>query len=216
MPAEPNSPDKQLGLIIADDHAVLREGLGSMLAEEVDFRVLATVSSAYKLLEALDHYKPDVLVCDLDMLTSRELLELKSLQAAGRLQIIVLSVYATAKVYQQAYELGFSSLLPKSSPARKLVNVIRLVASGERVYPAVIHNQHGTKISVLDSLTERELEVLTLIAAGSGNAAIASKLGLSENTVKFHLRNVYSKLDVRNRTQAASTYRQYVVGNMLG
>ena len=209
-------PDKQLGIVIADDHAALREGLGSILAEEVDFRVLATVSSAYKLLEALDHYQPDVLVCDLDMLTSRELLELKSLQASGQVWVIALSVYATAKVYQQAYELGFSALLPTSSPARKLVYVIRLVTSGERVYPAVIHKQHGIQTSALDTLTERELEVLTLIAAGSGNAAIASKLGLSENTVKFHLRNVYSKLGVRNRTQAASAYRQHVVGNMLG
>nr|MBI2905776.1 response regulator transcription factor [Chloroflexota bacterium] len=197
-------------LVLADDHALVLEGLSALLAAESDLNVVATATDGERLLDALRRFRPDVAVLDLQMPYMDGLTCLQHLRAEGLpVRVLVLSAFGDAHSLRAAVEGGADGFALKTDPPQLTVTAIRQVAAGQMVFPQAARRWlTPSPPSDSDLLSEREQAVLALVAEGKSNAQIAQALGLSENTVKFHLRNLFSKLGVTNRTAAAAQYHR--------
>lgn len=197
-------------LVLADDHALVLEGLSALLAAESDLNVVATATDGERLLDALRRFRPDVAVLDLQMPYMDGLTCLQHLRAEGLpVRVLVLSAFGDAYSLRAAVEGGADGFALKTDPPQLTVTAIRQVAAGQMVFPQAARRWlTPSPPSDSDLLSEREQAVLALVAEGKSNAQIAQALGLSENTVKFHLRNLFSKLGVTNRTAAAAQYHR--------
>ncbi len=201
---------RSVRLVLADDHALVLEGLSALLAAESDLNVVATATDGERLLDALRRFRPDVAVLDLQMPYMDGLTCLQHLRAEGLpVRVLVLSAFGDAHSLRSAVEGGADGFALKTDPPQLTVTAIRQVAAGQMVFPQAAR-RWLTPSPPSDSnlLSEREQAVLALVAEGKSNAQIAQTLGLSENTVKFHLRNLFSKLGVANRTAAAAQYHR--------
>ncbi len=199
-------------IVLADDHELVLEGLTARLKDIVEVEVVGTVNNGQKLLDVLPQLKPDVVVLDLHMAEMDGFEALKQIRKRKfKVRVLVLTALVDGFSLQQALELGAEGIALKTDPPRQTVEAIRQVAEGNVVYPQAVHNwllrraQRGGQ-SDPDALTAREEQVLTLIAEGLTNHKISRKLSVSENTVKYHIQNIYSKLNVTNRTGAARYY----------
>lgn len=199
-------------IVLADDHELVLEGLTARLKDIVEVEVVGTVNNGQQLLDVLPQLKPDVVVLDLHMAEMDGFEALKQIRKKKfNVRVLVLTALVDGFSLQQALELGAEGIALKTDPPRQTVEAIRQVAEGNVVYPQAVHNwllrraQRGRQ-SDPDTLTAREEQVLTLIAEGLTNYKIARKLSVSENTVKYHIQNIYSKLHVTNRTGAARYY----------
>ncbi len=201
---------RSVRVVLADDHALVLEGLSALLAAESDLHVVATATDGERLLDALRRFRPDVAVLDLQMPYMDGLTCLQHLRAEGLpVRVLVLSAFGDAHSLRSAVEGGADGFALKTDPPQITVTAIRQVAAGQMVFPQAAR-RWLTPSPPSDSslLSEREQAVLALVAEGQSNAQIAQALGLSENTVKFHLRNLFSKLGVTNRTAAAAQYHR--------
>lgn len=199
-------------IVLADDHELVLEGLTARLKDIVEVEVVGTVNNGQQLLDVLPQLKPDVVVLDLHMAEMDGFEALKQIRKRKfNVRVLVLTALVDGFSLQQALELGAEGIALKTDPPRQTVEAIRQVAEGNVVYPQAVHNwllrraQRGRQ-SDPDALTAREEQVLTLIAEGLTNHKISRKLSVSENTVKYHIQNIYSKLNVTNRTGAARYY----------
>ncbi|MFL5576879.1 MAG: response regulator [Gemmatimonadaceae bacterium] len=204
-----------LRLVLADDHALVLEGLRGLLAAEPGLHVLATATDGERLLEAVRRFRPDVAVMDLQMPYMSGLSCLERIRAEGLpVRVLVLSAFADAHSLRAAVEGGADGFSLKTEPPRATVAAIRQVAAGQLVFPQAarrwLHAPAGGGGAAADphALTDREEAVLAFVAEGKSNADIAAAMHLSESTVKFHLRNLFAKLDVANRTEAAARYHR--------
>jgi len=202
--------DKLVRIVLADDHALVLEGLSALLAAESDLRVVATATDGERLLDALHRFRPDVAVMDLQILYMDGPTCLRRIRDEGLpARVLVLSAFGDAHALRAAIENGADGFALKTDPPAATLRAIRQVAAGQMVFPQAARRWLTQPLTPdPDSLTEREAAVLALVAEGKSNALIAQTLNLSENTVKFHLRNVFAKLGVGNRTEAAAKYRQ--------
>jgi NarL family two-component system response regulator LiaR len=201
-----------ISIIIVDDHAVVREGVRAFLETQPDLLVLGDAGSGAEALRLVTETAPDVVLMDLLMPgmdgveTTRRLK-----QISPRTQIIVLTSYHQDEHIFPAIRAGALSYLLKDVDSQELANAIRKAARGEatlhpRVAARVVQELHGatrSDVNAFTELSERELEVLRLIADGANNSEIAAQLVISEKTVKSHVSNILSKLHVLDRTQAA-------------
>ncbi|MBP7960416.1 MAG: response regulator transcription factor [Caldilineaceae bacterium] len=196
-------------VILADDHALVIEGLRGLIDHEPDMQVVATVQNGDELLQILAHQAADVVVLDLQMpyhgLTA--LAEIRRRQLSVR--VLVLTAYFDGESIQSALELEAEGFVLKTEPPAQTVAAIRQVAQGQLVFPRAAQrwlasNRHAT--NPLDVLSAREQEVLSHAAQGQTNAEIAQTLVISENTVRFHLKSIFEKLHLGNRTEAAAWY----------
>ena len=193
---------------IADDHVLFADGVSRALAAVPDIEVLGTASNGRELVELLDDITPDVLVIDLEMP------ELDGLEALKELGVhppaLIVTMHATAEQRDRAREAGAAGFLSKATPLPDLAAAIRAAALGK------IMLDFTTLREILDehqepqleggaaSLTARERELLSVLAEGvSATDALAERLFISQKTVKNHLANIYEKLNVNDRTQAA-------------
>ena len=199
-------------IVLADDHELVLEGLTARLKDIIEVEVVGTVNNGQQLLDVLPQLKPDVVVLDLHMAEMDGFEALKQIRKRKfKVRVLVLTALVDGFSLQQALELGAEGIALKTDPPRQTVEAIRQVAEGNVVYPQAVHNwllrraQRGRQ-SDPDALTAREEQVLTLIAEGLTNHKISRKLSVSENTVKYHIQNIYSKLNVTNRTGAARYY----------
>ncbi len=206
------SPGERISILIVDDHAVVRQGVRAFLETQPDFTVLADVGSGQEALRLAVELVPDVTLMDLVMPgmdgveTTRRLK-----QVSPRTQVIVLTSYHQDEHIFPAIRAGALSYLLKDVDSQELAGAVRKAARGEavlhpRVAARVVQELHGATRSgtnAFTELSERELEVLRLIAEGASNEEIAAKLVISEKTVKSHVSNILSKLHVADRTQAA-------------
>jgi DNA-binding NarL/FixJ family response regulator len=206
-------------ILLADDHLVVREGLRWMLSTEPDLDIVAEVDNGVDLLDTLDDPSTEVDVVLLDLRMPR-LDGLQVLQAiAGRNPsedgdapaIIVLSMHSEASHVRRALELGAAGYLLKNMTRTQLVTALREVAAGHAyvqcdVVAPLLDQLAGraTDAGAHTGLTERELEVLRLVAAGFPSKQIGTELGISETTVKTHLKDIFARLHVSNRAEAAS------------
>ncbi len=199
-------------ILLVDDHALVREGARAFLEAQADFVVVGSVSSGGEAVLLADNLAPDVVLMDLvmpgmDGIEATRLLKLRS----PRSQVIVLTSYHDDEHIFPAIRAGALSYLLKDVFLPELASAIRKAAVGE----AVIHPHVAARIAQeLESLpetdraqytqlSEREREVLRLIAEGFSNSEIARRLVISEKTVKSHVSNILSKLHLLDRTQAA-------------
>jgi NarL family two-component system response regulator LiaR len=204
--------ERQIRVLIADDHAVVRQGLRAFLSSQ-GIEVIGEATNGTQAVELARTAAPDVIVMDLLMPASDGFDATREIRRVNPgTQIVILTSYTAEGHVLRALRAGALSYLPKESDPEEIAAAIRKAARGE----AVIAPSIGARVirrlasppheqaSGLGQLTDRELEVLRLIADGLGNAAIAERLVISEGTVKTHVSSILGKLDLADRTQAAA------------
>lgn len=192
-------------ILVVDDHLVLREGVASILETEGDIQVVGTASDGVEATAAFASLRPDVTLMDLQMPVKGGLEALTEIRKlAPNARVIVLTTYEGDVQAVRALKAGATGYLLKSSLRKELVDAIRAVHGGRRYVIADIAQEIAVHAAE-EALSDREVAVLQLVAAGKANKLIAHELSLSEDTVKAHLRSIFSKLGVGDRTQAVTT-----------
>ncbi len=205
-------PQQMLRILIADDHALVRQGIRTMLETTGEMCVVGEAGNGAQAAEMAAELKPDVILMDLQMPEVDGLEGLRRIHATQpALPVIILTSFQTDSTVGDALRLGARGFLLKDAAPSELIATIFAAHRGElRLSPAVTDRlaaiasgQAGHGGGVIDELNERELEVLRLLASGSRNKEIAAKLFITAKTVEYHLAHIYSKLEVSNRTEAA-------------
>jgi DNA-binding NarL/FixJ family response regulator len=192
-------------LLIVDDHPVVRDGLSGMFAGEDGFEVLGQASDGAEALARAEALRPDVILMDLRMPRVDGVTAISRLAERGvTSRVLVLTTYDTDRDVLPAIEAGATGYLLKDAPRAELLRAVRAAARGEAVLsPSVATRVLGqVRSPAQEPLSQRELEVLELVARGSTNREAAAKLFISEATVKTHLLHVYAKLGVSDRAAA--------------
>ncbi len=200
-------------LVIADDHPIVRAGLGALFALEHDIEVVAEADTPDGAVIAAERENPDVVLMDLQF-GSRQVAT--GADATRRIRafdappyVLVLTNYDSDADILSAVEAGASGYLLKDAPPHELIAAVRAAAAGESALAPVIASRLLDRMRAPQvSLSRREIEVLDLVASGRSNSAIAKELFLSDTTVKSHLAHIFSKLDVSSRTAAVSAARR--------
>jgi DNA-binding NarL/FixJ family response regulator len=195
-------------LMIVDDHPVVRDGLRGMLANEPDLEVVGEASDGAEALALVGSLQPDVILMDLRMPRLGGAATIEALAEQGtEANVLVLTTYDTDRDVVPALEAGATGYLLKDAPRDELLRAIRAAARGESVLAPSVATRLVTQLRTPepDALSQRELEVLRLIAQGETNAAAAARLFISEATVKTHLLHIYAKLGVNDRAAAVAT-----------
>ncbi|MDP1545406.1 MAG: response regulator transcription factor [Anaerolineales bacterium] len=200
----------QIRIVLADDHALVLEGLRALLDAEPDLRVVATATDGERLLEAARRFKPDVIAMDIQMPYMDGFTCLRHIRTENLpIRVLVISAFGDAQSLRAALDGGADGFALKTDPPEMTLAAIRQVAAGKMVFPDVVRRWMARPPAAdPNALTEREESVLALVAEGKSNPQIGAALNLSENTVKFHLRNLFAKLGVSNRTEAAAKYHR--------
>lgn len=197
---------RPIRLLITDDHPVVRDGIRGMFAAEPGFDVVGEASDGARAVELARSLEPDVILMDLRMPGTggvEAIRELSRLGVASR--VLVLTTYATDSDVGPAIEAGATGYLLKDALPEELTRAVRLAARGETVLsPSVATRLVGRVRSPAVSLSDRELEILRLIANGSTNREAAARLFVSEATVKTHVLHIYAKLGVNDRAAAVA------------
>ncbi len=212
-----------INILVADDHPVVREGLVAILSTQADFTVVGEASNGLDAVAMAEKLQPDVLLLDLEMP------ELDGVQALRRIResrpearAIIFTVFDTDERILAAVQAGAQGYLLKGVPRDEIFNAVRVVSAGGSLLQPVVAAKvlrhlatEGTRAQdMLDQLTERELEVLRLMARGRANKEIAATLFISERTVKFHVSSILSKLGATNRTEAVARAAQQGIVEM--
>jgi DNA-binding NarL/FixJ family response regulator len=191
-------------VLVVDDHVVLREGVAAILASETGIEMAGEAANGAEAVEAHGRLRPDVTLLDLQMPVMGGLEALAAIcEAAPNARVIVLTTYDGDVQAVRALKAGACGYLLKSSLRKELVEAIRAVHAGRKYVLAEVAQEIAIHAAE-DALSEREVTVLERVAAGKPNKVIASELSLSEDTVKAHLRSIFSKLGVDDRTQAVT------------
>jgi DNA-binding NarL/FixJ family response regulator len=199
-------------ILLADDHELVLEGLRSLVNAQEDMEVVASVTCGDQVLEAVRLHTPDVMALDLEMRPLGGLECLERVRGAGLpLRVLILTAYSDGSSMRAALEAGADGYALKTEPPQHTIEALRQVHRGQMVFPAAARRWLVGRRGNQDDqgLTERERVVLARLAEGVTNGEIAGQLGVSENTVKFHLQNLYVKLGVTNRTEAAAHYHRH-------
>ncbi len=195
-------------VLIADDHPIVRDGLRGMLTAEADFEVVGEAGDGAQVLALVDSLLPDVILMDLRMPGVGGLEAIQVLaQRQSPARVLVLTTYDSDRDVLPALGAGATGYLLKDAPRPELLRAIRAAARGETVLAPSVVTRLVTDLRspTQEQLSERELEVLTLIAQGETNRGAATRLFISEATVKTHLLHIYAKLDVGDRAAAVAT-----------
>ena len=210
-------------LILADDHPVFASGLRAVFDAEDDLTVLAVATTGREAVRAALENQPDVAVLDLNMPDGDGLWVCGQLRAAGSTtRALILTMYDDDENVLAALRAGAYGYTLKGSGPDELVAAVRSVARGEALFGAGIaarmlsHFSRTATASPFPQLTEREHEVLALLAAGRDNAAVARRLGVSSKTVRNHVSNIVTKLQVADRSGAIIRARDAGLGGATG
>ena len=198
-------------IMITDDHSMIREGLKNLLELDGDIKVIAEAENGQECLDKLSTVKPDVLLLDINMPVMNGLEVLAALKERRiRVKVLVLTVHNEVEYLMKAVDIGVDGYVLKDSESAELKKAIFAVASGENyIQPSLIPALNSKMIEKnddearIDERTRREIEVLKLLSVGMYNKEIAERLDISERTVKNHVSNIFKKLEVTDRTQAA-------------
>ncbi len=205
---EANNVSK-IRVILADDHALVIEGLRSLIDQQPDMRVVHVVQNGDELLAFLDKQQDvDVAVLDIQMPYSGLTALAEIRQREHPVRVLLLTAFADGESIQAALQLGAEGFALKTESPMQTLEAIRQVAQGRLVFPRAAQRWLATYRQAPPKpepvLSDREQEVLALLARGLPNGEIAAALTVSENTVRFHLKNIYEKLQVTNRTEAVA------------
>jgi DNA-binding NarL/FixJ family response regulator len=195
---------KQITILTADDHPLLREGIVSVIQEEKDMLVVGQASTGREAIEKFCDLRPDVTLMDLQMPQVNGIDAIVSIrQKDPRARIVVLTTYGGDVPARRALRAGASGYMLKSMIRTQLLEAIRAVHAGRRYIPQQVAAELAEHFAE-DDLSDREIEVLRAVAAGTSNKMIASLLSISEATVKAHIQNILAKLGASDRTHAVS------------
>jgi DNA-binding NarL/FixJ family response regulator len=200
MSADP----RPIRILTVDDHALLLEGIAALVNAEPDMKLVAEASNGQEAIEQFRLYHPDVTLMDLQMpgLTGIEAIN-RIRSEFPNARIIVLTTYTGDVRVMQALRAGARAYILKGHVHRELLETIRAVDAGQKRIPAEIAAEMADHAAD-DDLTEREIDVLRLIAAGNSNKRIADQLSIGEATVKSHVTNILSKLGANDRAHAVT------------
>ncbi len=194
-------------VVLADDHALVTEGLKSLIDGQPDMTVVQTLQNGDELLAFLaGRTDINIAVVDAQMPYSGldALAELR--RREHNVRILILTAFSDGETIQAALQLGADGFVLKTDSPLQTIDAIRQVAQGHLVFPRAARRWMANMPKRGPELSAREEEVLTLLARGLPNAEIGGELNVSENTVRFHLKNIYEKLGVTNRTEAVAWY----------
>jgi DNA-binding NarL/FixJ family response regulator len=191
-------------VLCVDDHPLMRDGIAFALQQESDIVLVGQAGSGADAIEAFRQHKPDVTLMDLQMPDMNGIEAMSAILAEfPRARIVVLTTYAGDIQASRALKLGAMGYLLKGLLRTDLVKTIQEVHAGKRCIPQQVAYEIAAHLTG-DYLSERELEVLRLVAGGNSNKVIADLLGITEDTVKGHMRNVLLKLQANDRTHAVT------------
>lgn len=195
----------RIRIVLADDHALVTEGLRSLIDRQPDMTVVAALQNGDELLAFLEGRDDiDVAVVDVQMPVSgiTALAEIRRRDYPVR--VLLLTAFADGESIQAALQHGAEGFALKTESPNQTIEAIRQVAQGRLVFPRTAQRWMTQYRRPAQDLSQREQEVLEKLARGLPNAEIAAQLTVSENTVRFHLKNIYEKLGVANRTEAVA------------
>jgi DNA-binding NarL/FixJ family response regulator len=203
-----------ISVVVADDQALVRGGFQMILDAQEDLEVVGEAEDGQQAVEQVRALRPDVALMDVRMPVLDGIAATRRIVSEGLVtRVLVLTTFDQDEIVYDAMKAGASGFLLKSAPPARLVDAVRIVAEGDSLLaPSVTRRlvedfvrrppPRQERPPAMDELTERELEVLKLIARGLSNAEIAAALFVSEATVKTHVNRVLSKLELRDRVQA--------------
>lgn len=202
-------------VLIADDHQVVRSGLEQLLATAADIELVAMASDGAEAVELVAEHQPDIVLMDLSMpgldgvAATRRIAE-----GGGPTQVVVLTSFSDRQRILDALDAGAAGYVLKHATPDELLEAIRAAHDGgspldPKAARVVLDRQRGSASSPA-KLSDREIEVLRLVAAGSPNKIIARQLGIAERTVKAHLTSIFQRIGVTDRTQAALWARDHL------
>lgn len=195
-------PLEKIRVLIADDHVAVREGLAAMIGRQADTMVVAEASTGREAVDLWMEHRPDVTLLDLRMPVLDGVSAINEIRREDALaRIIILTTFDSDSDIAGAIKAGAKGYLLKDAPREALFDCIRRVHAGETCIPPSLVAKLAACMSS-ETLTSRELDVLTLLARGKSNKEIGGSLYISETTVKSHLRSVFMKLNVVSRTEA--------------
>jgi DNA-binding NarL/FixJ family response regulator len=219
--SEPKGASQKVGLVVADDHEVVRAGFAALLDTQPDFTVLGTASDGSEAVRVCRELKPDVVLMDVRMPSLDGIEATRQLAGTGDgdpgPRVLILTTFDLDEYVFDALRAGASGFLLKDVTAERLFDAVRVVAAGEALLaPAVTRRliseftrlrpvtetQGAAPSAALSALTPRETEVLRLVAEGLSNPEVAGRLVVTEETVKTHVSRILAKLGLRDRTQA--------------
>lgn len=198
-------------VMLADDHVLIREGIKNLLEFDGSIKVIEEASDGVECLDKLGKVKPDILLLDINMPYMNGIDVLTELKAEKNpIKVLMLTVHSEVEYLVKAIDIGANGYILKDSGSSELKQAINtIMTDGSYIQPSLLPALNSRLINrdidkeKIDSLTKRELEILTQIAGGMFNKEIATNLDISERTVKNHISNIFKKIDVSDRTQAA-------------
>ncbi|MGV3456233.1 response regulator [Sphingomonas sp.] len=189
-------------VLVVDDHPMLREGIVAVIERQADMTVVGEASDGLEAIARFSELSPDVTLMDLQMPGASGFAAIEGIRArAPRAPILVLTTYPGDSQALRALKAGANGYLLKSCIRRELIDAIRAVHAGRRPISAEIAQEIAAH-ALDERLTDREVAILKLVAEGHPNKQVAWRLQVSTDTVKAHLKNIFAKLDVNDRTQA--------------
>ena len=208
-----NEPTQsKIKILIADDHPVVRAGLSAMLSRERDIEVVGEAENGNQAIEKANKLHPDIILMDLRMPEVDGIEAMRQIKTKNpQVKFIILTTFDNDEYIFKGIEAGARAYLLKDAPRERLFKAIRAVSKGESLIEPAIAGKVLDRFAELsrqtqspETLSERELEVLALMAKGEGNKLIASNLIISESTVKTHIQSIFQKLGVSDRTEAVT------------
>ena len=208
-----------ISILLVEDHKIVREGTRQLLEQSTDMQVVGEASDGLEAVRLTADIQPDVIVMDVRLPHMSGIEATRAITTRfPKIKVLILSAYNVDSYVFQLLEAGASGYLLKTSSGAELAEAIRLVYSGQtalssHISAKIINRLAGRKpfqsSTMQKGLTEREIDVLRSAAHGHANKVIASKLGISTQTVQVHLRNIYSKMDVSSRSEAIARAFQF-------
>ena len=196
--------ERKKRVLVVDDHPLMREGIVATLQAESDIELIGEATDGDEAIELARALKPDVILIDLQMPRLGGLEAIKViLSDTPNVKIAVLTTYGGDAYAERALRMGALGFLLKSSLHRELIEAIRTVHAGRRYVSPVVAEQILSHLND-DKLSDRELAVLRLIARGEPNKGVARRLSISDQTVKAHVKSIFGKLAVSDRTHAVT------------
>ncbi|MEM6531024.1 MAG: response regulator transcription factor [Myxococcota bacterium] len=194
-------------LVIADKNPLLRTALEGLFSEDERFRLLATAKDGEEFVQAVERSRPAIGIMGWIMPPQNGASVLEGLRLRGlSTRVVIYTGDPDPRVPKQAMVLGAAGFCSKCEMPQRLVDTVLAVAAGQMVFPFV--DVSSLQDDPLRCLTDRERDLLLSLSSGRTNAQLAKDFGLSVNTVKFHLGNLYDKLGVRSRAQAVAYYHE--------
>lgn len=193
-------------IVIAEDQGLMLGALGSLLSMEEDMEVVGMAKNGEEAVQFVKEYQPDVCIMDIEMPVMTGLDAAESLVESD-CKVIILTTFARAGYFERARKAGVKGYLLKDSPIEELVDATRMIMEGKRVYaPELVDIAYDEVVE--NPLTERESEVLRLVAEGKTTKEIAGELYLAPGTVRNYISTIFEKLDVGNRIEAIARFKE--------